>query len=63
VRGDRAPLPAEQLFEHKKELYGFVGIPLNHYLAHARQISPRWETVAMPVEMFRSLAAPFEAFL
>ncbi len=63
VVGDRAPLPAEKLFEHKNELYGFVGIPLNHYLAHARQISPRWATVAMSTEKFRSLAAPFESFI
>jgi hypothetical protein len=63
VRGDRAPLPAEKLFEYKQQLYGFVGIPLSHYMAHARQISPRWETVAMPCEAFRSLAAPFDAYL
>jgi hypothetical protein len=63
VRGDLAPLPAEQLFEHKGGLYGFVGIPLAHYAAHARQISVRWQTVAMPGEMFRSLAAPFGSFL
>ena len=29
----------------------------------ARQISPRWQTVAMPAERFRELAQPFETLL
>lgn len=63
VVGERAPLSAEQLFEYRGGLYGFVGIRLKEYASHARPISPAWDTVAMPTERFRSLAAPFEAFL
>jgi hypothetical protein len=63
IHGDRSPLPADQLFEHRGGLYGFVAIRLGHYAAHARQISPRWDTVAMPVEQFRQLAQPLDALL
>ena len=35
VLGDRAPLPAEQLFEHRGRLYGFVAVRLGDYTAGA----------------------------
>jgi len=63
VLGDRAPLPADQLFEHRGALYGFVGVTLADYAAGCRLISPRWDTVAMPTEQFRQLARPVAAFL
>ncbi len=63
VLGDRSPLPAEQLFVHQGSLYGFVAIRLAQYVVHARQISPKWDTVAMPVERFRELAEPIETLL
>jgi len=63
VLGDRSPLPAEQLFAYRGGLYGFVAIRLAQYVAHARQISPKWDTVAMPVERFRQLAEPIETLL
>jgi hypothetical protein len=63
VRGDRAPLPEEQLFEHRGNLYGFVAVRLADYSAHARQLSPSWDTVAMPTGMFRRLARPLDELL
>ncbi len=63
VLGDRAPLEVEQLFEHRNGLYGFVGIGLREYTEHCHEISPAWETVAMPTEVFRRLARPVESFL
>lgn len=63
VTGDRSPVPAELLYEFRGERYGFVGIPLWDYAEHARRISPRWDTVAMPAAAFRRLAAPVEYFL
>jgi hypothetical protein len=63
VVGDRAPLPADQLYCHQGLLYGFVGIRLRDYVRYARPISARWETLAMPAERFRELAEPFEEFL
>ncbi len=63
VLGDRAPLPAEELFEHRGCLYGFVAVTLTDYAANCRLISPRWDTVAMPTEQFRQLARPVAVFL
>jgi hypothetical protein len=63
IMGDRAPVAQEQLFEFRDNLYGFVGIRLTQYAFYARQISPRWDTVAMPAERFREMAEPFEKFL
>jgi len=63
IVGDRSPLPAERLFEFRGGVYGFVAIRLREYALHARPISPRWDTVAMPTVQFRELAAPVENFL
>ena len=63
IVGDRAPLPPEQLFEHRGGLYGFVASELSTYAAPARPISPSWDTVAMPTADFRRLARPLDAFI
>jgi hypothetical protein len=63
VLEDRAPLPAEQLFEFRGRLYGFVGVRLCDYTACARPISPSWDTLAMPAADFRRLARPMDEFL
>lgn len=63
ILGDRAPLPAERLFEHRGSLYGFVAVRLSDYTAHARRISPSWDTVAMPTAEFRRLARPMDELL
>ena len=61
--GDRAPLPADRLFECRGSLYGFIAIRLSDYATHARPISPSWDTVAMPTEEFRRLARPVDELL
>ncbi len=63
IVGDRAPLPAEQLFEHRGGLYGFIGIRLCDYAAYAHPISPSWDTVAMSTVDFRRLARPMDELL
>jgi hypothetical protein len=63
VLADRSPLPADQLFEFRGVRYAFVAIRLEQYAFHARQISPRWDTVAMPAERFRELAQPMHSLL
>ena len=63
VLGNRAPLPAEQLFEHRGGLYGFVAVALSDYAGGAHPISPRWDTWAMPAGAFRRLARPLEELL
>ncbi|MEX0978791.1 MAG: HYExAFE family protein [Pirellulales bacterium] len=62
VVGNRSPLPAERLLEFRGGLYAFVGIRLQEYAMHARVISPKWGTLAMPAAHFRQLAAPVEEF-
>jgi hypothetical protein len=63
VLGDRAPLPSEQLFEFREKWYGFVAVTLFDYVEHAHQISPRWDTLAMPTAEFRRHARPLEELL
>jgi hypothetical protein len=63
VLGDRAPLPPERCFEFRQRLYAFVAVGLDDYTAWSREISPRWETVAMPTAEFRRLARPVEELL
>jgi hypothetical protein len=63
VLGDRAPLPAEELFEFRGNLYGFIAVPLLDYAGHARPISPRWDTWAMPAAEFRKFARPLTELL
>ncbi len=63
IVGDRSPLPPDELFEFRQALYGFVAIRLSDYLGHARIISPRWDTVAIPAAAFRRLARPVAQFL
>lgn len=63
IVGNRAPLPPEQLFEHRGGLYGFVAVRLTDYAAGCRPLSPRWDTVAMPVAEFRRVARPMDELL
>ena len=63
VVGDRAPLPAEELFVHQNSLYGFVGIRLEHYTSFATPLSARWGTVSVSIPRFRALARPVREYL
>ncbi len=62
VVGSLAPLPADALFAFRGALYGFVAVRARDYAAHARQISPRWQTLSVGSAQFRRLARPVEAF-
>jgi hypothetical protein len=63
VLGDRAPLPAAELFPYRGSWYGFVGVTLADYAGHAHPISPRWDTWAMRADDFRRLAQPLTRLL
>ncbi|MEN6459482.1 MAG: HYExAFE family protein [Thermoguttaceae bacterium] len=63
VLGSRSPLPAEELFEYRDSLYGFVAVALTDYAGHAHPISPRWDTWAMPAGDFRRFARPLAELL
>jgi hypothetical protein len=59
-----APLtPEPGMFEFKNRWYYMVGIDLSEYRNHMRRRSPKWETVALGAEDFRSLARPIEQWL
>jgi hypothetical protein len=55
--------PEPGMFEFKGRWYYMVGIELAEYRNHMRRRSPKWETVALPAEHFRSLARPIEQWL
>lgn len=63
VVGDVSPLPEERLFVHREQRYAFLGVRLADFNAHARLISPKWETLAMPTSEFRRWAQPVEDLL
>ncbi|MGQ9575411.1 MAG: HYExAFE family protein [Thermoguttaceae bacterium] len=63
IIGDRAPFPAEQLFQYREALYGFVAVRLSDYRAHCRRISARWDSVSIPAAEFRRLARHVDEFL
>ncbi len=63
IVGDRAPLPEDQLLAFREGLYAFVGIRRADYAQAARRISPRWGTVSIPTEQFRSLARAVHQWL
>jgi hypothetical protein len=63
VLGDRAPLTAEELFQFRGSLYGFIAVPLSDYASHAHPISPKWDTWAMPAGDFRRFARPLTELL
>ena len=56
-------MPYEQLFEFRDKLYGFVAVKLMDYAGHARPISPKWDTLAMPAAAFRRFARPLDELL
>ena len=62
VVGEPGAIAGGILFEFRGGLYGFVGIRAGHYASHARQISPRWDTLAIASRHFRRLAQPVETF-
>ena len=63
VVGDRAPLPAEELFEFRG---GSVRLRGHSRCASTRcmpgRFRSRWDTLAMPTAHFRQLAAPVTRF-
>jgi hypothetical protein len=55
--------PEPGMFEFRGRWYYLVGIDLAEYRNHMRRRSPKWETVALPAEHFRSLARPIDSWL
>jgi hypothetical protein len=59
-----APLtPEPGMFAHRDRWYLLMGIDLAEYRNHMRRRSPKWETVCLGAQEFRSLARPLESWL
>ncbi len=52
-------LGSQQTFTHAESGYLFMGIDLREYQQRMRVRSPRWQTVCLSADDFRSLARPF----
>jgi hypothetical protein len=63
VVGERSPVPAERLFEFRGRWYAFLAVRVADYIQFARPLSPRWQTVTMPVPLFRQAAFSFDELL
>jgi len=55
--------PEPGMFAFRDRWYLMMGIDLNEYRDHMRRRSPKWETVCLRAEDFRSLARPLESWL
>ena len=47
----------------RQEFYGFVAVPGDLYNQHARLRSTAWQTVTMPMRLYRELLAPLSSYL
>ena len=50
--------PTKEVHVFRNEYYSFLWISAKEYAAHARRRSPRWQTVSVPSQKFRSLVRP-----
>lgn len=53
VLGDRSPVAPQELHPFQDRYYAFIAVRLADYLLGARQLSLRWDTIAMPAALFR----------
>lgn len=47
----------------RQEFYSFVAVTAELYGRHARLRSPAWQTVSMPLRLYRELLAPVSSYL
>lgn len=50
--------PTPEFHTFRGRYYAFLGISASDYAAHARQRSPKWDTVTLPTQIFRELVRP-----
>jgi len=63
VVGERSPVQSERLFEFRQRWYAFLAVRVADYIRFARPLSARWQTVSMPVHLFRRAAFSFDEIL
>ncbi len=56
-------VPEKGMFQHEGRWYWMFAVELQEYRQFMRQRSAKWETVALPIADFRSLARPMEDML
>jgi len=52
--------PTSEIHVFRNLSYAFVWVSASDYAAHARQRSPKWDTVTVPRSAFRSLVSPVQ---
>lgn len=60
--GSPAREPTNHVHAFRGEYYCFLWISALDYAAHARQRSPKWNTVSVPTADFRRLAKPLDGW-
>jgi len=60
VVGRRAPLEPARLFSCRDRLYGFLAVRVADYIQGCRPLSAKWQTVSMPLGLFRQAAFPLD---
>ena len=63
LRGEQTRRPTEEVFSYRDELYSFVAVPVEAYLAHGRIRSKKWGTLSLPTVTFREVARPMGELL
>ncbi len=60
---DPPMLPEPGMYEFRERWYLFMGVDLAEYRTHMRRRSPKWQTVCLGANDFRSIARPLESWL
>lgn len=63
LTGEASREPAGDIHTFRGTYYAFLWMRVSDYITHARQRSPKWDTVSVPVKTFQRLAAPVGAEL
>lgn len=63
LTADRSPVRPEEVFVFRDVSYAFVGVHIDDYCKAARPLSPKWQTVSVPIAEFRAMARSAKDFL
>jgi len=63
VVGERSPVEPQRLFEFRERRYAFLAVRVADYIHFSRRLSEKWQTVSMPLGLFRQAAFPLDEIL
>jgi hypothetical protein len=63
VTGSRSPVEPARLYPFRDRVYAFLAVRTADYIQFSRQLSAKWQTVAMPAATFRQAAFPLDTIL